>query len=58
MTKSERAALGRALQSLRKTKSGGHNGGRPRSAGPRCACGKMTAKRAKARGHHCGESAR
>lgn len=28
-------------------------GGRPRSDKPRCACGAMTAKRAKARGHHC-----
>lgn len=27
--------------------------GRPRSEGPRCACGEMTLARAKARGHRC-----
>jgi len=31
----------------------GRLGGRPRSNQPRCLCGKMTAKRAKARGHKC-----
>jgi hypothetical protein len=39
----------RALQALRKTRKGG----RPRSAAPRCPCGKMTAARAKARRHKC-----
>jgi hypothetical protein len=28
-------------------------GGRPRKRGPRCPCGAMTLKRAKARGHRC-----
>jgi len=27
--------------------------GRPRGDGPWCACGRMTVKRAKARGHRC-----
>lgn len=38
--------------SMRKVHSGGA-GGRPRSKAPRCACGAMTAKRAKVRGHVC-----
>jgi len=41
-----------ALQALRKTKTGGRNGGRPRTA-PRCPCGAMTAARAKQRNHRC-----
>jgi hypothetical protein len=44
----------RAASLARKTKSGGHNGGRPRSAtAPRCPCGAMTAKCALARSHRC-----
>lgn len=31
----------------------GKLGGRPRKKGPRCPCGAMTAKRAKARSHKC-----
>jgi hypothetical protein len=31
----------------------GRRGGRPRSDAPRCACGKMTSKRAEARRHKC-----
>ena len=31
----------------------GKLGGRPRSKGPRCPCGAMTLKRARARGHKC-----
>lgn len=31
----------------------GQLGGRPRSKAPRCQCGAMTLKRAKARGHRC-----
>jgi len=42
------------LSAMRKTRSGGRNGGRPRDLTvDRCACGKMTAKRAKARKHKC-----
>ena len=41
-----------ALQALRKTKSGGRNGGRPKSL-DRCACGAMTLKRASLRNHRC-----
>jgi hypothetical protein len=48
--KSERA---RRNSLRRQTFSGGHEGGRPRSAGPRCPCGAMTAARAKARRHKC-----
>ena len=40
----------RALASLRKTHGAGT--GRPRKKN-RCPCGAMTARRAKARGHHC-----
>lgn len=43
----------RALSAMRRTKSGGRNGGRKRSDAPRCPCGAMTAKRATARGHKC-----
>jgi hypothetical protein len=53
MTKSERSDIARQLVSLRKTKSGGHNGGRPQSKAPRCKCGAMTIKRATARRHKC-----
>ncbi len=38
------------MNRARKTKSGGTNGGRPLSDSPRCPCGSMTLKRAKARG--------
>lgn len=41
-----------ALNALRRTKTGGRNGGRPRTA-PRCPCGAMTLKRAKQRNHRC-----
>lgn len=30
-----------------------HNGGRPRSDAPRCACGRYTLSMAKVRYHHC-----
>lgn len=53
MTEKQKAAAGRALQALRKKKSGGTNGGRPRSDAPRCACGLMTVKCAAARCHVC-----
>ena len=46
------AELGRALQTLRKTKTGGRNGGPPLRY-PRCPCGIMTAARAKQRNHRC-----
>lgn len=39
----------RAMNAARKT----HGGGRPRTNAKRCACGAMTAKRAKARAHKC-----
>ncbi len=35
------------------SRKNGKSGGRPLSASERCACGEMTAKRAKARGHRC-----
>jgi hypothetical protein len=41
-----------ALQALRKTKTGGRNGGRPKTA-QRCPCGAMTLKRAEQRNHRC-----
>ena len=41
-----------ALQALRKTKTGGRNGGPPLRY-PRCHCGAMTAARAKQRNHKC-----
>ena len=41
-----------ALQSLRKTKTGGRNGGPPLRY-PRCPCGAMTAARALQRNHKC-----
>jgi hypothetical protein len=41
-----------ALQALRKTKTGGRNGGRPQAA-TRCQCGAMTAARATHRNHRC-----
>lgn len=41
-----------ALNALRRTKTGGRNGGRPRTA-PRCPCGQMTLKRAEQRNHRC-----
>lgn len=40
------------LQALRRTRTGGRNGGRPRTA-PRCPCGEMTLNRAKQRNHRC-----
>lgn len=47
----------RAMSNARKTHGAGRgNGwplGKPRSTSPRCPCGAMTAKRAKARGHRC-----
>lgn len=46
------AELGRALQALRKTKTGGRNGGPPLRY-PRCPCGAMTAARALQRNHKC-----
>jgi hypothetical protein len=50
MTPKNPAAV--ALQALRKTKTGGRNGGPPRRY-PRCPCGAMTAARAKQRNHKC-----
>lgn len=44
-----------ALQALRKTKSGGRNGGRP-FAKERCPCGLMTKARADKRNHRCDSS--
>lgn len=41
-----------ALQALRKTKSGGRNGGRP-LVKERCPCGLMTKARAEKRNHRC-----
>jgi len=49
---SERA---RELAAMRRTLSGGRNGGAPRSDKPRCACGEMTLKRALRRGHDCND---
>ena len=46
------AELGRSLQALRKTKTGGRNGGPPLRY-PRCPCGLMTAARALQRNHKC-----
>lgn len=43
---------GAALAALRKTKTGGRNGGRPRDP-VRCACGKFTLARAMKRNHKC-----
>lgn len=40
----------RKMAALRKTKSGGHNGGRPRIDAPRCPCAVMTLRRAETRG--------
>ena len=40
------------LQALRRTRTGGRNGGRPRTA-PRCPCGEMTLRRAEQRNHRC-----
>lgn len=44
--------LGRALAQKR-LETPDWKGGRPRTKAPRCPCGAMTRKRAKARGHHC-----
>ncbi len=41
-----------ALQALRKTKTGGRNGGPPLRY-PRCPCAAMTAARAAQRNHRC-----
>lgn len=43
---------GQIASDRRKTKSGGRNGGRPRSA-DRCPCGAMTTARAAKRRHVC-----
>jgi len=43
--------IARDMNVARKVRAAGP--GRPRSRKPRCACGEMTAKRAKARGHRC-----
>lgn len=51
MPRSLTSAQARNLAKLRKTYGAGT--GRPRSGKPRCQCGAMTAKRAKARFHHC-----
>lgn len=40
----------RKAAQARKTHSGGHNGGSPRTTAPRCACDRMTLARAIARG--------
>ena len=40
----------RQLNKARQVKSGGRNGGRPRSKSKRCPCQAMTLKRAQARG--------
>ena len=42
----------KALAAMRRTKSGGRNGGRPRDP-VRCACGKFTLARAIKRNHRC-----
>jgi hypothetical protein len=52
ITSSEAA---RVLQAARVTHGAGP--GRPRSKAPRCPCGAMTRKRARARAHHCGRAA-
>lgn len=51
--KSLPSQIAREMANNRDTMSGGHNGGRPRSKGPRCPCRAMTLKRAIARAHHC-----
>jgi hypothetical protein len=43
---------GRRLNAKRKTRAGGHNGGR-RFSEDRCPCGKMTRQRAEKRNHQC-----
>ena len=61
MTRIESAAalLGRRGGSVRSkakaeaARENGLLGGRPRSKAPRCPCGAMTRKRARARGHKC-----
>ena len=55
MTKAERSKIMREMQAYRKVKSGGTNGGRPRSKAKRCNCGAMTAKLAKIKNHNCKE---
>ncbi len=47
------AEAGRRRNTLRRSASGGRNGGRPKSNAPRCACGKFTAAYAAKRGHKC-----
>lgn len=37
----------------KRRKSIGRNGGRPRTDAPRCPCGRMTARLAALRCHHC-----
>lgn len=51
--KSLPSSAARKMAAARTVKAGGRNGGRPRSAVPRCTCGVMTLKRALARAHHC-----
>jgi hypothetical protein len=46
------AAIRRAASLARKTFAGGTAGGR-KPKGARCACGAMSEKRAKTRGHRC-----
>ena len=47
-------AKARSMSAARKTRAGGHQGGRRRTDEPRCACGAMTLKCAAARRHVCG----
>ena len=54
MTAKERSRIARKAARARWRKGGIGGGGRPRSDAPRCPCGAMTAKRAKARSHQCG----
>jgi hypothetical protein len=44
------APMARQMSLSRATKSGGANGGRPRTAARRCPCAVMTLKRAQSRG--------
>ena len=47
------ARAGAPLAAMRKSKSGGRNGGRKRADEARCPCGQMSARRAKVRFHRC-----
>ena len=53
MSAGNQSKIGHALQALRKTKSGGRNGGRPRSPAPRCYCGLRTLSSARQRSFDC-----